>query len=127
MNALIKKIEKISNSELEVLKVLWEASRSMTMKEIRSILTINTDWDASTIKTLVRRLCDKEVITADKREVFYYTPAVTESEYNDHSTQSMIDRLYGGSAKSLVASLVDAGKLTDGDIAELRSMFKVGD
>jgi len=110
-----------------VLKVLWEAGRGMAMKEIRTILTNNTDWDASTIKTLVRRLCDKEVIIADKREVFYYTPAVTESEYNGHATQNMIDRLYGGSAKSLIASLVDTGKLTDVDIAELRSLFKVRD
>lgn len=120
-------IEKISNSELEVLKILWQARRGMTITEIRSILSANTDWETSTIKTLVRRLCEKEVLKAEKREVFYYTTVVSEQEYNNYVTQTMIDRLYGGSAKNLVASLVGAGKLTDNDITELRSLFKVGD
>lgn len=120
-------IEKIANSELEVLKVLWESGREMTIKEIRKILTEKTGWEASTIKTLVYRLCEKGVINDEKREVFYYTYAISEQEYNDYATQSMIDKLYGGSAKNLVASLVGAGKLTDSDIKELRSLFKVGD
>ena len=124
MNTLI---EKIAKSELEVLKVLWEVGHKMTIKEIRKILAEKTGWEASTIKTLVHRLCEKGVINAVKCEVFYYTYAISEQEYNDYVTQNMIDRLYGGSAKNLVASLVDTGKLTDSDVEELRSLFKVGD
>jgi len=124
MNSLIIKI---SNSELEVLKLLWQAKRGMTITEIRNILTANTEWEASTIKTLVRRLCEKKVLKAEKREVFYYTTAVSEQEYNGYATQQMIDRLYGGSAKNLVASLIDGNKLTDSDINELRSLLKEGD
>lgn len=120
-------IEKIVNCELEILKVLWQSGNGMTITEIRKILTANTNWEASTIKTLVRRLCEKGAVNAEKREVFYYTPAVSEQEYNDYATQQMIDRLYGGSAKNLVASIVGAGKLTDSDIEELRTLFKVGE
>jgi len=120
-------VEKIANAELEVLKVLWAAEHEMTIKDIRKTLSEQTDWEASTIKTLVYRLTEKRVIKADKRNVFYYTPAISEQEYNDYTTQTMIDKLYGGSAKNLVASLVGAGKLTDDDINELRSLFKVGD
>lgn len=120
-------IEKIVNSELEVLKVLWETGREMTIKEIWKILTEKTDWKVPTIKTLVYRLCEKGAINAEKREVFYYTPAVSEHEYNEYATQQMIDRLYGGSARNLIASLIDGNKLTDSDINELRSLFKVGD
>jgi predicted transcriptional regulator len=51
---------------------------------------------------------------------------VSEKEYNDFSTKALIDRLYSGSAKNLVASLIGNNKLGSEDIEELRNMFKVG-
>lgn len=73
------------------------------------------------------RLCEKGVVLATKREVFYYKPLVSEAEYNEYSTQNLIDRLFAGSAKRLVASLLGSKKLNKSDIEELRNMFKVGD
>lgn len=120
-------IEKIANTELEVLKVLWEAGREMTITEIRKTLAHTTGWESATIKTLVYRLCDKGALHAEKREVFYYTPTITAQTYHNYATGIIINKLFGGSAKNLVASLVGTGKLTDGDIKELKSLFKVGD
>jgi BlaI family penicillinase repressor len=76
---------------------------------------------------LFRRLCEKGVVLATKKEVFYYRPAVSEAEYNEYTTQSLIDRLYSGSAKNLVASLLGSNKLDALDIEELRTLLKVGD
>lgn len=120
-------IEKIANTELEVLKILWEAKRAMTITEIRKILTEKTNWEAATIKTLVYRLCDKGALHAEKRGVFYYTPAITEQEYHDYATRVFVDKLFGGNVKNLVASLIGGNTLTENDINELRAMFKVGD
>ncbi len=58
--------------------------------------------------------------------MFYYQPLVSEAEYNEYTTQRLIDRLYSGSAKNLVASLLGSKKLADADIEELRALFKVG-
>ncbi len=120
-------ISKITDSEVEVLRVLWEAGRELPIADIRKTLERTSKWETSTIKTLLRRLCEKGVVLATKKEVFYYRPAVSEAEYNDHTTQSLIDRLYSGSAKNLVASLLGSKKLNDLDIEELRTLFKVGD
>lgn len=124
MNTLISKI---TDSELEVMRVLWEAGHELPVAEIRKYLEKSSGWESSTIKTLLRRLCEKGVVTAVKREVFYYKPEVSEIEYNEYATQSLIDRLYAGSAKSLVATLLGGNKLNDADIKELRTLFKVGD
>ena len=97
------------------------------MAEIRKTLERTSKWESSTIKTLLRRLCEKGVVQAAKREVFYYKPLVSEAEYNEYTTQSLIDRLYSGSAKNLVASLLGSKKLAAADIEELRGLFKVGD
>lgn len=124
MNTLVSKI---TDSELEVMRVLWEAGHELPVAEIRKYLEKSSGWESSTIKTLLRRLCEKGVVTAAKREVFYYKPEVSEIEYNEHATQSLIDRLYAGSAKSLVATLLGGNKLNDADIKELSTLFKVGD
>jgi predicted transcriptional regulator len=39
----------------------------------------------------------------------------------------MVDRLFHGSAQALVAALVKGRELSDKDIDELRSMFRVED
>ena len=118
---------KITDSEAEIMRVLWEAGCELSISEIRKILEEKSNWETSTIKTLLRRLCEKGVVLATKREVFYYKPLVSEAEYNEYSTQSLIDRLFAGSTKKLVASLLGSKKLNKSDIEELRNMFKVGD
>ncbi|WP_461207449.1 BlaI/MecI/CopY family transcriptional regulator [Clostridium sp. DL1XJH146] len=122
-----KSISKITDSEVEVMRILWEADCEMRFVDIRKTLEKRSKWETSTIKTLLRRLCEKKVVLATKKEVYYYKALVSEKEYNDFSTQSLIDRLYSGSAKNLVASLLGSKKLNDKDIKELRDLFQVGD
>ncbi|CAK7019846.1 BlaI/MecI/CopY family transcriptional regulator [Tissierella sp.] len=120
-------ISRITDSEAVVMRVLWDAGRELNTTDIRKSLEESTDWESSTIKTLLRRLVKKDVVQATKREVFYYKPLVTEEEYNEYTTQDLIDKLYNGSAKNLVASLLDNKKLNKKDIEELQKMFKVGE
>lgn len=122
-----KLVSKITDSEVEVMRVLWEAKCELPIAEIRRTLEQTSNWETSTIKTLLRRLCKKGVVLATKKEVFYYKPLVSKEEYNEYTTQSLIDRLYSGSVKNLVASLLGSKKLNDTDIEELRTLFKVGD
>ena len=124
---MITLASKITNSEVEIMRALWKADSELPIADIRKTLEQTSRWETSTIKTLLRRLCEKGVVLAEKRDVFYYKPLVSEAEYNEYSTQSLIDRLYSGSAKNLVASLLGSKKLDDSDIEELRTMFKVGD
>jgi len=124
---LSKLVSKIADSEAEILRVLWEADGELPISEIRKKLEQTSTWESSTIKTLLRRLCEKGVVVATQKEVFYYRSLVSESEYSEYNTQSLIDRLFAGSAKNLVASLLGSKKLNETDIEELRSLFKVGD
>ncbi len=120
-----EKITKITESEAEVMKVLWAAQKPLPVSVLTEELFQKCGWDSSTTRTFLRRLCQKGAVTAEKKEVFYYLPTVTEQEYNLANTQQLIDRLYAGSAKDLVAALLSQKKLGDDDIAELREMFRV--
>ena len=114
---------KISASELEVMEVLWQADAPMPIAAIRSALEGSHSWDASTVKTLLRRLCEKQAVEAEKREVFYYRPILTRAAYQEWSTRSLIDRVYRGSARDLVASLVEGCQLSREDLEDLRSIL----
>ena len=119
--------ERISDSELEVMKLLWQAGDALPVTEIRETLQRTRGWEATTVKTLVSRLVSKGALRQERRNVFYYSPLITEREYNAWATDSLIRRLYNGSARDLVAALVRSEGLTQQDIEELRTMFKVED
>ena len=118
---------KISDSELEVMKLLWRAGEALPVTEIRETLQRTKGWEATTVKTLVSRLVSKGALGQEKRNVYYYTPLISERDYNDWATHSPIRRLYNGSARELVAALVHSDGLTPEDLDELRAMFKVED
>ena len=117
--------EKISSSELEVMKALWDAGDALPLTEIRTTLQERFDWSDPTVKTLVRRLCDKGALKQEKRGVYYYSPCLTRQDYNAWAAGDMVNRLFKGNAHELVAALVKNNGLSREDIDEFRSMFKV--
>ena len=116
---------KITGSELEVMKLLWRAEDALPVTEIRERLQKSKGWEPATIKTLISRLVTKGVVRQEKRNVFYYSPLISEKEYSAWATEDLISRLYNGRAKDLVAALVHSDGLTQDDLDELRQMFKV--
>ena len=116
-------MEKITDSELEVLKVLWASESPLPLSIIRSSLQAITNWEAATIKTLLARLVSKNAVLQEKKEVFYYSALVSEEEYNAWATARLINRLYKGKASNLVAALLNTDGISKDDIAELRRMF----
>ena len=120
-----KSVEKISDSELEVMRVLWEAGDALPITEIRRSLQSSKGWEATTIKTLVQRLCNKGALAQQKQRYFIYTPLVSREEYNEWATGDLIRRLYRGSAKNLVAALIHSDSLSQADVEELRKSFHV--
>ena len=119
--------DKISASALELMQLLWQAGDALPVTEIREALQHSRGWEATTVKTLVSRLVSKGALLQEKRKVFYYSPAISQEEYNAWATGELIRRLYRGSAKDLVAALVHSEGLSRDDLDELRQMFRVED
>lgn len=115
--------EKITDSELEVMKVLWAAEDALPITDIRQTLQRQQGWEATTVKTLVQRLCSKGAVLQEKRKIFFYRAAVTQEAYNTWAANRLISKLYQGRASSLVAALVNAQGLSQEDIAELKELF----
>ena len=116
---------KITDSELEVMKLLWCAKDALPVTAIREQLQESKGWEPATIKTLISRLVSKGAVRQEKRNVYYYSPVITEKEYSSWATKDLITRIFNGKARDLVASLVNSDGLSQEDLAELRDMFKV--
>jgi len=117
--------KKISTAELEIMRLLWQTNRAMTIAELRDELMKTKDWKKTTIQTLVVRLRDKGIIELlDKYGAAQYVPCVTEDEYNLSEEKAVQERF--GSPKALAIAMVRNGSLTDADILELREYFKMG-
>ena len=111
---------KITDAELAVMQVLWASKEPLTLNQVKAAL----DKNGETTKTLLRRLCQKGAVGQEKREVYYYRPLVERSKLGRYQTQRLIDKLYSGSAKAMVAALVEQGQLQAQDVAELQGMFQ---
>lgn len=107
----------IVDSESEVMRVLWAHDEPVALSELIQVLGEKKGWKDSTTKTIVRNLRIKGSIELVSRG--RYAAVVTEDEYNKWSTHNFIGKLFGGSAKKLVASLLSDGQLTEKDIVEL--------
>lgn len=112
--------EKITDAELEVMKVLWKQHEPMTLAQMKAALS---ERNGDTIKTLLRRLCQKEAVAQEKREVYYYYPLVGQEELGSYRVKKLIDKLYEGSAKAMAAALVRNEQLQQKDLEELQEMF----
>lgn len=117
-----KKIN-VSDAELEILEVLWTAGGALSAGEIRSRLGGSKSWERTTVLTLIQRLLKKNVISQEKREVYYYTPCIGREEYVREETKNFVDKFFKGSSRNLAAALVNSKALAKEDIQELRDYF----
>ena len=117
--------QNISESELEVMKVLWKINEGSSAQIIEQ-LKDNSDWKPKTIQTLITRLVSKGFVDVDKtnRKLFIYKPAISEKEYKDSASKSFLEKLYNGSINKMVLSFVKENKLSKEEIDELRDILK---
>ena len=71
-------LPKISDAEWKVMKIIWSNSK-ITSSGIINELSDKCEWKASTIKSLINRLLNKQAISFEnKSKEYYYYPLVSE-------------------------------------------------
>ena len=115
----------ITDSEYQVMRILWKAEKQMTVADVVRELDGN-DWTASTVSTFLQRLLKKEVIACDKKgKTNLYYPLLKQSEYDLNETENFLSKIYKGSVKNLVAALYENKKLSNEDMSDLKKMFEL--
>ena len=113
----------ISEAESVVMEVLWGRS-PLGSDEVVAALSARSDWAEPTIKTLLNRLLKKGAVRAERDGRRYlYSPVLTRDAWVASQSEGVLDRLFGGRVAPLVAHFSERGKLSQGDIDELRRLI----
>ncbi len=120
----------VSDSELEVLKVLWTLE-SATVREVLEHLAdteraqgSGREWAYTTAQTLLTRLQEKGCVVAEKQgRAFVFRPTVSRDELVGQSLDALADRVCDGAAMPLLLNLVHSSKFTPAELDHFRAML----
>ena len=116
--------ERLTPLELEIMQVLWETGPA-NVQTVQQRLKRELAY--TTVQTMLNVLQRKKKVKRTlKEKAYFYRPAVTRSQVTGHAVGDLIDRLFGGSAESLVMNLVEARHLTPERLARLNQLVEEG-
>ena len=118
------KAEKITDAELEILKVLWQ-NEPLTANQIVDEVSRHKAWNGKTIRTLIHRCEEKEAVFADRnqREILY-RPAISRKDYTRQTQKSLADKLFNGSMSRMMLNFMEEVELSEEELAELKEMIR---
>jgi predicted transcriptional regulator len=121
---MAKRPPTIPDSELEVLKVLWDLSHATVREAMDTLRAAGREWSYATVATLLDRLESKGLVTSDRRELaFVYKPVISTQEVRQRRLTSLVDKLYQGEPGLLVLHLLKSHPLEPGQAKEVRSVL----
>ncbi len=122
----MKRIPRISETEWEVMKVVWTQTPCSAGQVIEALTRRDPTWHPKTVKAFLSRLVRKKALGFRKEgRAYFYRPLVEEKDCVDAASESFLERVFGGSLKPMLAHFVERKKLSEEEIRELRRVLKL--
>ncbi len=119
----MKKSEEISrlpDTELEIMKVIWNGGENLSTSEIKEKLESKRPWNISALQTLLNRLIDRGFLDSYKEgKNRFYIAVVEEDAYLALENRLFLNKVNNNSLTKLVASLYDSRAISQNDLDEL--------
>ena len=113
----------ISNAEWEIMRVV-RTKEEPTSSQILEILEQKTDWTASTVKTLLKRLVDKGYLATQKSgKSFLYSTLVSEEEAINRQADELFDKFCQRKHTVIIKHLLETTPMTMADINDLQALL----
>jgi len=111
--------------EAEIMRILWESGPA-SADEIREALADGSH--DSSVRTILRVLEQKgQVAHKAVGKAYVYTPRVQQTKAQTTAMRDLLDRFFGGSAKSLILRLMEDRELSADQLAEIVALAKSAD
>ena len=115
-----QKSQHLTPLEMEIMDVLWEtgpANVQLVQQKLKRELAYTT------VQTMLNILHRKgKVKRTLKDRAYFYRPSISREKAISKQVIDVVDRLFGGSAESLVMSLVETKHLTPAKLARLQEL-----
>ena len=113
--------EKLFDSEAKVMEIIW-AKSPISAKDISLIAAETIGWNKNTTYTVIKKIEAKGYIKRTDPG-FICVSLISKKDVCESETQTLIDKLFGGSRKALFSALLEDEKLTKDEIDELRKLI----
>lgn len=116
------KSEHLTPLELEIMNVLWETGPA-NVQTVQQKL--GRELAYTTVQTMLNILHKKgKAKRTLKDRAYFYKPAVSQKQAATKQVADIVDRLFGGSAESLVMSLLETKHLTPAKLSRLQKLVE---
>lgn len=117
-----QKNENLTPLELEIMNVLWEtgAANVQTVQQ-----KMGRELAYTTVQTMLNILHKKGKVKRQlKDRAYFYMPVVSRTQVISQTVGDLVERWFGGSAESLVMSLVETKHLTPEKLDQLHKLLE---
>lgn len=115
----MNKILKPTESELEILNILWEKGKA-TVREVHEELSKTKESGYTTTLKLMQIMHEKGLVTRDdSSKTHIYEPAVSKDKTQKQLLNKMIDTLFEGSPTQLVMQALGNHKASEEELDEI--------
>jgi len=114
---------KLSQPELEVMEEFWKHGR-LSIREIQESFSATDRPPYTSIQTIVYRLEEKGAVRRVRKigNAHIFEAVVSRQEVSGRFIDDLLS-LFGGRAQTVMAHLVESGKLTRADIRETEKLI----
>jgi BlaI family transcriptional regulator, penicillinase repressor len=114
---------KPTESELEILQVLWEKGTA-SVREVHEELAKSKDVGYTTTLKLMQIMFEKGLVKRDATfKTHIYEPQVSRDKTQKHLLNKMIDTLFGGSPTQLVLQALGNHKASEEELEEIQQLL----
>lgn len=126
MVKLQEKESTISDSEWEIMRIIWTIEPVSSTKIIQE-LQAKKDWSESTIKTLLRRLVNKNLLnilnTTKEGRHFVYSAKVNQAQVMTEAAQELLDRMCNMHKGEVILQLLADSPISKSDLAKMKQVI----
>lgn len=114
---------KPTSAELEILTVLWERGPS-TVREVHEAISTRKPTQYTTVLKLLQIMTEKGIVERNEDARAHLYQAARLREWTQRQLAGdLLERAFGGSAKSLVMGALAARKTSKKELAEIRKLL----
>ena len=113
-----------TDGELEILTVLWERGPS-TVRDVHEAVARRKATQYTTVLKMLQIMAEKRLVRRDERQRAHVYEADRPREWTQRQLAGdLLQRAFGGSAKSLILGALSARKASAKELAEIRGLLE---
>lgn len=117
-----------SESEWQIMEVLWNSKTPMTSKAVILELQGTSTMTPKMIRVLMNRLCEKGLLSytvdPDDKRVYHYSVLKSRKECQTEKSRRFVNSYFSGNKTNAMAALVQSFALTDEQMEELEEILE---